>query len=370
MPQRPSSPAPARRLPLALLLCGTLFLLQQPAAAAPSGTSSKTAKNSKSSKSAKQAKPAKPKATPKAKASQARKQALAAPGPTCPPVAKPPSPEALQAAQARASDRGLLWRLSKDGRQAYLYGSIHVGKLDWAIPGPKLAAALQDSDMLALELDPADPAVQQQMSAGLSLRRLEPDAPLRQRLERHEAKACLPKGSLAAIPHPLMQAFTLTLVAARWEGLDPAYAQEQVLSGMAHSVQRPVVSLETVELQLDALLPREPAEAMEATSELLDLLEQDKARPVLKRLAEAWERSDLETLANYEQWCECARNAAERAQLQRLNDERNPNLAERIDALIQAGHRPFAAVGALHMTGPQALPRLLEQRGYQLERLQ
>lgn len=374
MPQRPSSLPPSRRLPLALLLCGALFLLQQPAAAAPSGTNSKTAKNSKSPKSAQQAKPAKPKATskatPKAKAGQARKQALAAPVETCPPAAKPPSPEALQAAQARASDRGLLWRLSKDGRQAYLYGSIHVGKLDWAIPGPKLAAALQDSDMLALELDPADPAVQQQMSAGLSLRRLEPDAPLRQRLDRHEAKACLPKGSLATIPHPLMQAFTLTLVEARREGLDPAYAQEQVLSGMAHSVQRPVVSLETVELQLDALLPREPAEAMEATSELLDLLEQGKARPVLKRLAEAWERSDLDTLANYEQWCECARNAAERAQLQRLNDARNPHLAERIDALIQAGHRPFAAVGALHMTGPQALPRLLERRGYQLERLQ
>jgi uncharacterized protein YbaP (TraB family) len=60
---------------------------------------------------------------------------------------------------------------------------------------------------------------------------------------------------------------------------------------------------------------------------------------------------------------------AERAQLRRLNDARNPFLAERIDALITQGHRLFAAVGALHMTGPQALPRLLEQRGYRLERL-
>lgn len=357
-PQACATRAPARPLSLSLLLCGALLL---------AGASEAAPKREAKKKAAKAARPA-------ASQAQAQAQNQVDPEPTppaqCPPSAQAPSAEELQAAQERAADRGLLWRVSKDGRHAYLFGSIHIGKLDWAIPGPKMAAALQDSDMLALELDPGDPMVQQQMTAGLARRRLAPDAPLRQRLAQHEAEACLPKGTLAAIPHPLMQAFTLTLLAARWEGLDPAYAQEQVLSGMARSVQRTVVSLESVELQLNALLPKDKRQAQQATAELLDLLERGQARPVLRRLAEAWERSDLDTLERYQDWCECARNAAERAQLQRLNDGRNPMLAERIDALVEAGHQPFAAVGALHMTGAQALPRLLEKRGYQVERLQ
>ncbi len=42
-----------------------------------------------------------------------------------------------------------------------------------------------------------------------------------------------------------------------------------------------------------------------------------------------------------------------------LNDERNPAMAERIEALHSEGQRLFVAVGALHMTGPKALPALL-----------
>lgn len=287
----------------------------------------------------------------------------------CPPAPEPPTPAALQAAQARAQDRGLLWRLSKEGRGvAYLYGSIHLGKLDWAIPGPRLAAALGDSDTVALELDPGDPAVQQQMATGLARRPLAPDAALRQRLARHEAEACLPGGALAGL-HPLMQAFTLTLLAARWDGLDAGYAQEQVLSGLARAQQRPVLSLETAEQQLDALLPADRREALRLTGELLDQLEQGKVRPVLRRLAEAWEHGDLRALEDYEQWCDCVQSEADQAQFRRLNDARNPALAARIDALIAAGQRPLAAVGALHMTGPQSLPILLERRGYRLERL-
>ena len=62
-------------------------------------------------------------------------------------------------------------------------------------------------------------------------------------------------------------------------------------------------------------------------------------------------------------------NAEDRAFLRRVNDERNLGLAERIDTLHGAGQRVFAAVGALHMTGPQALPALMVQRGYAVERI-
>ena len=55
-------------------------------------------------------------------------------------------------------------------------------------------------------------------------------------------------------------------------------------------------------------------------------------------------------LADYERWCECAVGAEDRALLARVNDERNPGLAEGIDALHRDGRKLLAAVGALHMT--------------------
>ena len=78
---------------------------------------------------------------------------------------------------------------------------------------------------------------------------------------------------------------------------------------------------------------------------------------------------DLEALEDYPRWCECAHDEAERALLRRLNDERNPHLARAIAELHLRGRRVFAAVGALHMTGPQALPRLLQAQGFSVERV-
>ena len=86
--------------------------------------------------------------------------ALAQGGPNCPPQATQPTAQQMQEASARAKDRGFLWRATKDGRTHHLYGTIHVGTLDWAFPGPKLRAALGDAETMALELDPLDPQIQ------------------------------------------------------------------------------------------------------------------------------------------------------------------------------------------------------------------
>jgi uncharacterized protein YbaP (TraB family) len=51
----------------------------------------------------------------------------------------------------------------------------------------------------------------------------------------------------------------------------------------------------------------------------------------------------------------------------RLLDQRNILMAEKIDALHQGGKRVFVAVGAMHMAGRTALPKLLQDKGYRVE---
>ena len=75
----------------------------------------------------------------------------------CPPVARPPTAAQAQAAQRQAVDRGLLWRFSRDGRDGFLFGTIHIGRFEWAFPGPTLRSVLAASDTLALEVDLSDP---------------------------------------------------------------------------------------------------------------------------------------------------------------------------------------------------------------------
>lgn len=288
---------------------------------------------------------------------------LAAGAAECPPPA--PTPSAAQLAAAARQDRGVLWRVERDGRVSHLYGTLHVGKAEWMQPGPAVRAALAASDVVALEIDPADPALSQ-LSDPADAAPLPPA--LQARLARATAAACLPEGALAALP-PALQGLVLTLMEARWLGLDPALAQEQVLAHQARAAGRPLVALETVALQKQVLVPADPADAETALAGTLDEIESGRGRAVLERLATAWAAGDLATLERYEEWCGCVDSADDRAALRTLNDERNPAMAARIEALHREGRRVFAAVGALHMTGPQGLPKLLAERGFAVQRV-
>lgn len=294
--------------------------------------------------------------------------AASAPGAAaCPPVAQAPTPQQIQAAQRDARDRGFLWRISKDGRNSYLFGTLHLGRMPWIFAGPRLREALASTDTLALELDLTDPVVLQNPPAAATAPMPLTDA-LRARLSRQIAAACVPEAAMQKL-NPLMQAITLTVLAARWEGLDASFAQEIVLATGARAQQRTIVSLESAQSQLAVLLPSEPAEAQRMLDQALEQLEKGRARPLLRRLAEAWAEARLQEIEDYAQWCECADTPQDREFLRRLNDERNPPMAERIDALHRDGKRVLVAVGALHMTGDHGLPRLMAARGYTVERL-
>jgi uncharacterized protein YbaP (TraB family) len=279
-----------------------------------------------------------------------------------------PDPDAIAAAQRSAVDRGFLWKISRDGRDSWLYGTVHVGRLAWLMPGPFLMQALRETEVLALELDPTDPAVQAALNAAAPAGLQLPPATAA-RLARERDAACVPEAVLSALPHPFLQAVVLGLMSARREGLDPAFGIDIGLAGIARGLGRPLVGLETAELQLAAMLPDDPGTALKMIDEMLDMLADGRQRRVLVRLAGDWEAGRFDDLSDYEGWCECVADADDRRMMARVNDGRNPHLADAIAELHAGGRRVLAAVGALHMTGPAALPKLLAQRGFRVERV-
>jgi uncharacterized protein YbaP (TraB family) len=287
----------------------------------------------------------------------------------CPPPGPSTGGMGADEVRARIRDRGLLWRLEKDGRSSWLYGTVHVNRFEWTLPGPRTMAALAGSDVVALELDPTDPELPRLFTArGDAAREARVLADLRPRLARLSASACLPADRLAAL-RPLFQLMALSLAEAGRDGFHPELGVDSVLFGMARRLGKPFVALETVAGQLAALVPETEADERALMQKGLQDLESGAGREQLRRLLQAWADGDEALLASYPQWCKCLDTPAEQRFFWRLNDDRNGALADRIAAMHAGGKRVFAGVGALHMTGPNALPALLAARGFQVERI-
>ncbi len=285
----------------------------------------------------------------------------------CPPNALPLTPERVQAGAGKARDHGFLWRITKAGHSSYLYGTLHVARLEWMFPGPTVLEALEASDTVALELDVLDPQVQRRLAVAMTAARgFDLPEPLKERLRRRIDAECVEPGPMARMG-PELQAASLTGLAARRDGLDPAYSIDMMLSIVGHGRKKRMVSLETPEAQIQALQLPTPAEATAFVAEALDDLDAGRARPLMNRMATMWAAGDHAELARYEEWCECRRTPAERTAMKRILDDRNPALAESIDALHSSGRHVFAAVGSLHMVGPRGLPALLTRMGFKVE---
>ena len=267
--------------------------------------------------------------------------------------------------QWNAVDRGLLWRADRDGRTAWLYGTIHLGRAEWVRPGPTVQKALEQSDALALELDtrdqaamraltqPADPAVVARLLSGERA----------QRLARQREAACVAPETTAGL-QPILQVMTLTGLVARVDGLYPEFGADEALAVSARNNGKPVFALESAAAQLKMLTGDSEAEEAEQIDAALDELESGQLRTQMKELADVWARGDADKLARYPEWCNCLNTPAERRLMKRLLDDRNPGLADGIERMHAGGKRVFAAVGALHMVGPEGLPALLAARGF------
>lgn len=304
---------------------------------------------------------------------QAQVQAQA-PAADCPPSPRAPTAEEAARAREQARDRGFLWRIRKQGRDSWLYGTIHVGRMEWMFPGPKVNAALKASEVVAFELDFTDDALMQRLQQSLAAAARDTVASplpedLAARLRQQLQVACAPAELQQALP-PEMVGATLMMMAARRDGLDAGYAIDPALAQLARREGKAVVSLETPELQIRLMRSSSAADMRESLEKILRDLEQGHVRPLLLRVADVWEQGRAGELARYPEWCECARTARERKTLKAMLDDRNRPMAERIDALHASGKTVFAAVGSLHMFGPAALPALMAARGYQVTRVE
>ena len=252
-----------------------------------------------------------------------------------------------------------LWEMvSPEGRRGWLFGTIHSLPLEVRWRTPALESALANSGVLVVEVvDVGDTAKAESVFERFA--RNESLAPLSQRVapeDRADLAAFLDRAGSGETDFATTDTWAAALMLAnRARQLEAGQNVDRALV----DVRSEVVGLESHAVQyalFDALPPEEQ-------TDLLMALARDTGGEAER--IEAWLTGDLAVL--------------ERASDPLLGDPglrtalqtgRNARWAPRIAEMVEAGRRPFVAVGTAHLFGEQSLPALLEARGYAVRRIQ
>lgn len=274
---------------------------------------------------------------------------------SCPPPPRPLEQQMAYISNAPAKNAGFLWRIEKDGRTSWLYGTMHLNHIDFAKPGLQIMMGMRSSDVLAVEINLHEP---QNLPASFKAPEFQWSSRQIERLKKAYVNDCLTTDVHAVTAASGL--IPLLNTQGQRQGLSSAFSPDSRLAQIAKRTGKTIVPLETIEQQIMALAPTSQTEFEQSVDVLLNDIESGKMQTDLVQLNKAWQQNDLQTMVKLEQ--DITRDQPDFAR--RILDERNKLMAQKIDALHRDGKRAFVAVGVLHMVGKTALPQLMQDKGY------
>lgn len=273
-----------------------------------------------------------------------------------------------------AQGHGALFRIQDGQHTLYLFGTIHVGADNFYPLAPAVTQALTRAPAIALEIDPQQiptmqAAVQQYgfYPPGKTYLSELPPALLIQ------TQAALAKYRVGADAvqrfRPWMLASLLTVQEFERKGYRAELAVDGYLADLVRQRGTPVIELEgaTTQLALFGALSEAQQNLLLADT-IKELDDPDSAAKVVQ-LAEFWRSGNLSGLQDLLDEMAGDQSFVGRFTKEVLLDQRNPPLADKLAALLKQQNGVFAAIGILHLVGPNGVPALLKQQGYQVERI-
>ncbi|HVG04387.1 MAG TPA: TraB/GumN family protein [Burkholderiaceae bacterium] len=271
-------------------------------------------------------------------------------------------------AQAQA-DRGLFWKVEKDGRTSYLLGTVHFWKREWLPLNPTIEKAFAEAKTLAVELDPSKmdmaSAAQRMMLGGNETLESRLGKPLYEQTKAEAAKLGVPEAAIATVkPWGVM----LMLAATKLQqlGFTPSAGLDGYLIQKAGASGKLIVELESGNQQLailDGLSPRLQS-AM-----LGDFLANMERTPlVIDDIFVAWKKGDAAGAyaLNQKGFND---SEAKREFDDKFLYQRDVVMTRKIEELLRKPGPHFIAVGSLHLVGPKSIVEQLKARGYRVEQI-
>jgi uncharacterized protein YbaP (TraB family) len=260
-----------------------------------------------------------------------------------------------------------LWHVEgPQGQQAWLFGTIHALPRPVAWRTPRVDAALRQASLLMVEIadlnnDGATRAVYNRLAHSPDQPPLESRVPerLRPALAQLLSKAGLKPDGFADTE--TWASALLLGHAAQGDAEDAAHGVDRALLSANHL---PVSEFEGAQKQLSLFdsLPESAQRTM-----LASVIEgAPKAPEDTKALEEAWRRGNMKWIAAQTS----SGMLTDPVLRKQLYSGRNQAWESAITTAMAHGQKPFVAVGAAHMAGPDGLPALLAAHGYHVTRVE
>lgn len=264
-----------------------------------------------------------------------------------------------------------LWLANGPTAKIYLFGTIHVLKQGAAWESPAIAAALEASQELWLEIpDPGNAKEAQPLVQQLGL---DPQHPLSSKLppallahlDAAAKAAGLPAGEKALEPmRPWLASLALEDGLLIHAGYQPGSGVEPLLLRQAMAAGKPVRGFETMAQQMHFLADLSPAIELQMLQNTLQ--DFDQGTRTLDTLVDAWMHGDDAGIT---------RTVIDEvrgpfpALYRTLFVARNEAWAAAITQMLRTSGVRFIAVGAGHLAGPDSVQEMLKRRGVAVERV-
>ena len=262
-----------------------------------------------------------------------------------------------------------VWKVSKDGNDMYLAGSVHLLKeSDYPLP-QEFDKAFENSEKLVFEADidkMNDPQLAQQI---MMKAMLEDDKTLKnvlseevyKTLEAEAGKMSIPLANLARLK-PSMVILTMTQFKLQQMGIT-AKGVDQFYHNKAKEANKGLGHLETIEEQLDVLVNM--GEGNEDEFVKYSINDMESMGTMLDELINTWRDGSSSVMKK--QLTEMKEEYPETYEA--IMVKRNNNWMPQLEEYMTDDVIEFVIVGALHLHGTDGLLEMLEAKGYTIEQL-
>jgi uncharacterized protein YbaP (TraB family) len=270
---------------------------------------------------------------------------------------------AVPAADAAATGKHCLWRVTNARAPFYLLGSVHaLGASDYQ-KAAVIEDAIRQSQQIFFEVDPKEHgAFAEKLRAAAKLPKgQEIHGKISSKTYTYLRKITL--GGIGEWQHLHSWAIAMLLEYPKLQGVSYVYGVDHHVAERARKYSKVTAGLETVDEHVRVFSDMQEIEG--EVYLLQALVYAGKAAKQYRRDVAAWKAGDTNRLYAMQ-----VRRIKEAPTVwSRLLDSRNAKWLPRIEAAIKSGKPTLVVAGALHFSGPQSVIALLEQRGYTVEQL-